>query len=299
MQTENQRKYNEYVEEVKEAVEKETGKRVIVQKVTKNNGVVLDGLTILTEELNVAPTIYLNDYYEEYLSDGAVAVAKRIIAVYEANKPSESVDISFFTDMEKVRPNIKMKLINYEKNKALLENVPHVKFLDLAIVFIAVMECNYDNNFASILIHNHHMNFWDMNTEDLYNLAMENTASDFEIIPMSSVIKAIMDEESADIIMGSIDAEISILTTHFKMHGAAGMLYKDILNQYMQEKQTEKVMILPSSIHEVLLLPFDSSVNMKYFHNMVREINATQVKPGEVLSNNIYVYDGDTITIAK
>lgn len=37
MQTENLRKYNEYVEEVKKAVERETGKRVAVQKVDKNN----------------------------------------------------------------------------------------------------------------------------------------------------------------------------------------------------------------------------------------------------------------------
>ena len=96
MQTENQRKYSEYVEEVREAVERETGNRVTVQKVNKNNGLVLDGLTILAEGVNVSQTIYLNGFFEEYLSDGAVAVAKRILAIYEANKPKESVDVSFF-----------------------------------------------------------------------------------------------------------------------------------------------------------------------------------------------------------
>ena len=96
MQTENQREYSEYVEEVRVAVERETGNRVVVQKINKNNGLVLDGLTILAEGVNVSPTIYLNGYYEEYLSDGAVAVAKRILAIYKANKPKELVDVNFF-----------------------------------------------------------------------------------------------------------------------------------------------------------------------------------------------------------
>lgn len=299
MQKENQRKYNEYVEEVRETVERETGKQVRVQKINKNNGLVLDGLTIIAEGVNIAPTIYLNDYYEDYLSDGAVAVAKRIIATYEANKPKESVDISFFMDIEKVSPKIKMKLINYEKNKELLEQVPHIRFLDLAIEFMVVLKSNCDNGFASILIYNHHLNFWNMDAEDLFKLAMKNTANDFEIIPMRSVIEAIMDEESAGIIMDNAEIEMSILTNHYRLQGAFGMLHKEILNQYMKETKADKVWIIPSSIHETLLIPSDMMPDAEYVKGMVKEVNATQVQPEEILSDNVYVYDGNEITIAE
>ena len=299
MQTENQRKYNKYVEEVREAVERETGNRVVVQKVNKNNGLVLDGLTILAEGVNVSPTIYLNGFFEEYLSDGAVAVAKRILAIYEANKPKESVDISFFMDIEKVRPKIKMKLINYEKNKELLEQIPHIRFLDLAIVFMVVLGSGCDNGFASILIHNNHLDFWNMDAEDLYKLAMENTADDFEIIPMKSIIEAIIDDESAGIIMDSAEIEMSILTNHSRLHGAVGIMHKEILNQYMKETKADKVWIIPSSIHETLLIPCDLMPDMEYVKGMVKEVNATQVQPEEILSDNVYVYDGNEITIAE
>lgn len=298
MQTENQREYSEYVEEVREAVEREIGKTVRVQKVNKNNGLVLDGLTILAEGVNVSPTIYLNGFFEEYLSDGAVAVAKRIIAIYEANKPKESVDISFFMDIEKVRPKIKMKLINYEKNEELLEQVPHIRFLDLAIVFMVVLESDCDNGFASILIHNHHLNFWNIGAKDLYNIAMENTANDFEVIPMSSIINAIMDEELAGVIMDNAEIEISILTNHSRLQGAVGIIHKEILNQYMKETRADKVWIIPSSIHETLLIPCDLMPDMEYVKGMVKEVNATQVQPEEILSDNVYVYDGNEITIA-
>ncbi|MDD5948818.1 MAG: DUF5688 family protein [Lachnospiraceae bacterium] len=299
MQTENQREYSEYVEEVREAVEREIGKTVRVQKVNKNNGLVLDGLTILAEGVNVSPTIYLNGFFEEYLSDGAVAVAKRILAIYEANKPKESVDFSFFMDREKVSPKIKMKLINYEKNKELLVQVPHIRFLDLAIVFMVVLGSDYDNGFASILIQNHHLSFWSMDAEDLYNLAMNNTADDFEIIPMRSVIEAIMDEESASIIMDNGEIEMSILTNHSRLQGAAGMLHKEIIKQYMKETKADKVWIIPSSIHETLLIPCDLMPDMEYVKGMVKEVNATQVQPEEILSDNVYVYDGNEITIAE
>lgn len=299
MQTENQRKYSEYVEEVREAVERETGNRVTVQKVNKNNGLVLDGLTILAEGVNVSPTIYLNGFFEEYLSDGAVAVAKRILAIYEANKPKESVDISFFMDREKVSPRIKMKLINYEKNTELLEEVPYIRFLDLAIVFMVVLKSNCDNGFASILIYNHHLNFWNMDAEDLFKLAMGNTANDFEVIPMSSIINAIMDEELAGVIMDNAEIEMSILTNHSRLQGAAGMLHKEIIKQYMKETKADKVWIIPSSIHETLLIPCDLMPDMEYVKGMVKEVNATQVQPEEILSDNVYVYDGNEITIAE
>lgn len=66
MQTENQREYSEYVEEVREAVERETENRVVIRKINKNNGLVLDGLTILAEGVNVSPTIYLNGFFNNY-----------------------------------------------------------------------------------------------------------------------------------------------------------------------------------------------------------------------------------------
>lgn len=298
MQTENQREYSEYVEEVREAVERETENRVVIRKINKNNGLVLDGLTIISDEVNIAPTIYLNGYYEDYLSYGAVAVAKRIIEIYEANKPQESVDISFFMDREKVSPRIKMKLINYEKNKELLEKVPHIRFLDLAIVFMVVLKSNCNNDLASILIHNNHLDFWNMDAEDLYKLAMENTADDYQIVSMRSIVTEYMGEEMADLFFAGDEIKMSILTNLQKLQGAVGMLHKETLNRYMKETKADKVWIIPSSIHETLLIPCDLMPNTEYVKGMVKEVNATQVQPEEILSDNVYVYDGNEITIA-
>lgn len=283
MQAVDQKKYSKYLEEVREAVESRVGGSVTIRKVNKNNGLVMDGLTITQKGVNIAPTIYLNSYFEDYISEGAAATAERIIAVYEDNKPKESIDVSFFTDIERVRPAIEMKLVNYGMNKVLLEQVPHVRFLDLAVVFIVVLEANREEGVSSILVYNQHLELWNIGADDLYKTAVRNVANDFEITPMFGIKKS----------------RLSILTNHYKMYGAAGMLYKELLNQYMEANQAGKIAILPSSIHEVLLMTCDGSVDMGCLKNMVKEVNATQVEPEEVLSGNVYIYDGSEITIAE
>ena len=121
MQDKNNISYEAYLELMKQEVSARTGKRVQLQKVTKNNGLELDGLTILSEGSNVSPTIYLNGYYKEFLTKGIETVekgietvAKKIVAVYKENKPEIPFDISLITDFSRVKPLIKMKLINYQ-----------------------------------------------------------------------------------------------------------------------------------------------------------------------------------------
>lgn len=67
--------YKDFLEQVKEQIkdflpEKFADADVIVNQVVKNNDCVLDGLIIKTEESNMAPTIYLNPYFEQ-INDGA------------------------------------------------------------------------------------------------------------------------------------------------------------------------------------------------------------------------------------
>ena len=300
MQTENQREYKEYVEKVRETVERKTGKQVSVQKINKNNGLVLDGLTIMEEGINIAPTIYLNGYYEEYLLSGVDAVANRIIASYEANKPKESVDVSFFMDIEKVSPRIKMKLINYEKNKELLEQVPHVSFLDLAVVFVVVLERDYDKCYASILIKNNHMGLWNISTMELFDIVMKNTADDYQMLSLSAVIQAYGGCVLFDDVEMSINNDMHVLTEKSGRYGATALLHKEILDDFMRENNLERVLIIPSSIYETIIISNSTMFeDIEILKKMVREVNDTQVKPEEVLSYNVYTYDGNEITIAE
>ena len=296
---ENNISYNEYLELVKQEVSARTGKRVQLQKVTKNNGLELDGLTIISEDTNVSPTIYLNGYYNEFLTDGIEAVAKKVIAVYKENKPEISFDLSSIMDISRVKSFIKMKLINYEENKKLLVDTPHIKVLDLAVVFMIVLETEDECQFGTILIHNKFLDYWETEIDSLYKIAEENMRNDFETIPMENIIAAVMDESLVEECTTEMEFKMFVLTTYRKLHGAIGMLNKELLNAFMKRHKTEKLIILPSSTHEVLLLPYSDEMVKMDLYEMVREVNETVLEETEYLSNNVYLYNGKELKILE
>ena len=118
---------------VREEVEKRTGEnyKVRINDVRKNNGVILRGLTVTQDDSNISPTIYLNDYYEDYTNGKAtlVNVVNDVLDTYNRNRVNRSVDMKYFLNFECVKEKVVYKLINAEKNKELLEDIPYVKFL--------------------------------------------------------------------------------------------------------------------------------------------------------------------------
>lgn len=295
--------YENYLQLMKQEVSKRTGKRVELQTVRKNNGLMMDGLTIISEETNISPTIYLNRYYKEFITEGIEKAAKSVIALHEENRVEKSFNISLITDFSKVKPFIKMKIINYEKNRELLKHIPYVNVLDLAVVFMIVLKDD-DWQFGTILVHNRFLDYWEVEADILYKTAKENMRNDFQTIAMKDIATAVMDEASAEECLEEMMFDMYVLNTHARIYGAVGMLNKELLNAFMQKHQTEKLIILPSSIHEVLLIPVnekmtEDDVEETEFHRIVREVNETELSEEEFLSNSVYVYDGSELKILE
>ena len=200
--------YQEFKQTIVYAISNKLGSdfRVSLQDIIKNNDTHLDGLTILSKGSNISPTIYLNYYYDQYLSGKSLSsVQDDILLSYHKNVPKENIDISFFTDFAKVKTRIIFKLVNYDRNKELLSKVPHVRYLDLAIVFNCFVNST-EEGYATILIHHHHLSFWNISTDELYNLAMKNTPHllQYQLQNMSDVILNLFFEDESQIPQDSI-----------------------------------------------------------------------------------------------
>lgn len=277
--------------------------KVILQDVVKNNDLHLDGLTILSEHSNISPTIYLNYYYKQYLQGMSLsAIHEDILKCYKNHALKTPIDIGFFTDFEKVQSTIVFKLINYERNKELLQNVPHFRFLDLAIVFNCLLHCGH-NNYGTILIYHNHLNFWHVTANDLYALALENTPRllGYDLQNMTHVIENILSANASldfeDISYNAGDVNnmfpMYVLSSKTKFNGAVCLLYQNLLADISDTYNCD-LYIIPSSIHEVLIIPSDTSTSHSKLSAMVREVNATQVLKEEVLSDHVYYYSRAT-----
>lgn len=254
--------------------------------VIKNNDTRLDGLTITEKDCNIAPTIYLNSYYDKYCSGKDLAeLMDELMALYENSRPKHDIDISFYNDYEQVRKRVVYKLVSFAQNQKLLSDVPYVRYLDLAVVFYCLLSTVGDGT-ASVLIHNHHLPCWDATADDLYEAASINTPRllSCKVEDMSDLLFPVTSIPLAE------SGQMFVLSNYLRLNGASCLLYTDLLEQ-LAAAFGSGYYVLPSSIHEVILVPSAEPSLSEELSSMVREVNRTQVAPEEILSDHAYYYD--------
>jgi len=278
------------------------GYEVKLQEVRKNNGILLQGLIVMSKEKNISPTIYLKPFWEAY--NGGVPLAEivcRMLQIYREDTPKDSIDMSFFKDFDKVKDRICYRLINAAQNRKLLEKIPYVPFLDLAICFYYAYEGEILGN-GTILIYNSHVDMWKTSTAELMRCAVRNTPRLFEgeCNSMEFVVRELLRErenQCGKILLDEAeqqsflaDMPMQIVSNRQRVNGAAVILYPGFLEK-LGDKFESDFYILPSSVHEVILLLDDGHENPRRLKSMIAEVNSTQVEPEEVLSDSLYYFD--------
>lgn len=277
---------------IKEFLERnlQTGSKVLLQKVRKNNGVLLDSIIIHTPNCNISPTIYMDVFYEMYMSGMELEeVAVRILAAYYKGRPKKEINLDFFKDFEKVKPRIAYRLINAKENAELLEEIPHILFMDLAICFFYAFWDEQLGN-GTITIYNKHMEWWGTNMRELMALACKNTPGLFpaEFETLKKVVETIYGEELDE--LHSEACPLYVLTNEQKVQGAICLLYDGMLEQ-IANRIGGSFYVLPSSIHEVILFKESGEEDIHALHQLIREVNSTQLSVEERLSDYPYYYD--------
>ena len=273
---------------------------ISIHTIPKNNNISLEGLTILEEGYNIAPTIYIQEYYEQ-LQQGAefLTVLKQILDTYYEYRPTENIDTSMFLDFELIQQQIVFKLIHYERNQNLLKDIPFVPFLDLAIVFYCLVATSTSGT-ATILIQNSHLRLWNTDITQIYALAKKNTSKllppHFEML--SNMLSNILPSSQEQIpLLDDLTFPIYILTNNQRFLGASCILYDDLISQLAQKLECD-FYIIPSSIHEVLLIPSSIDMSQETFHEMICEVNETQLEPQDILSDHLYFYSREKNVIS-
>lgn len=290
--------------------------------VNKNNGVRRTGITIKREGQNAFPTIYIDCYYREDMTEREILlIAEELLENFAAAELEERVDLSGFAEFESAKEKIAYKIISAEKNKKLLREIPHKAVHNLAIVyFYTVQEAPFYGN-AVVLINNLHMRQWKTDPEELFQIAYSNTPKLFPwvIDSMEEIMRGILAQDLSrereennraacgekenvqegweDELMGQIASEFAagrvpmyVLTNRQKTNGAACMLYPNVLKEF-GEKLGRDFYLLPSSVHEVILVPDGESVSKEALWEIVTDINRTQVAQEEILADSVYFYN--------
>lgn len=278
-------------------VKKELGQEydVQVQSVVKNNNKELTGFVIRKGEEQVAPVIYVDSLLSRPDYDLNQAVDEIVSLVHHHCVPPISANI--LLDFNAIKERLRLKLINYEANQPLLEEIPHVKYLDLAIVFYLLIEEN-DEGQLTALVHNGHVEAWETNVEELYKIALSNMREKQRprLEPLENIMKKLVKDSRIDALDDVVadfpeaKMDMYVLTSERGISGAATILYSSALEK-LADAFNCNIIIFPSSIHEMILVGEEEGLEYAQLSQLVRLINLQEVFPEDRLSNSVYLYD--------
>ena len=288
--------YKEFVEYIKMNAGYIAGEggNITINHVIKNNGCEMDGLVIMEKGKDIAPTIYLDSFYELYTNGENIKnIIRQIEVIYEQNKNNVTFDVNILKHFDTIKDKIVYKVVNYRSNEKLLEQVPHKRILDLAVVFYCLLDNEYGRS-ATALIYNNNLKNWNVTIDDVYKAALKNTPDllHSKISSMAALFEKCgvnVDGEEVDL-KEYVPSDMYVLTNESKLNGAACILYENVLYDFAQKLGAD-LYILPSSVHEVILLPKLSMFEKDELVNMVKEVNTEGVAADEVLSDHVYEYN--------
>lgn len=264
-------------------------------KITKNNGNRLHGINVKCSGKNVSPTFYVDDLYDQY-ENGEISFEECFEKIVrEVRKTFDNLPdlhLEQFNDFSKVKDKILYKLINTAANEELLKDVPYETVNDLSkIFFVNVSEKVGEMAFT---IRNEHMSAWGITAEDI------SSAADANMPQMGgetfmSLAHMINQLNEIQIVDESEDTESTtfVLSNRDRVFGAAAALYTGEI-QRLAERREADIYIIPSSIHEVLLLVDSEETDAEDIKKTILDVNEAQVAPEERLSNNLYKYCRET-----
>ncbi|MBE5948649.1 MAG: hypothetical protein E7261_06405 [Lachnospiraceae bacterium] len=299
--------YEDYVKILSSEIEKSSERGLSVMKVTKNNNTMLDAVVL--EGMNIAPVAYIHDFYEAFKSGKAIHEIIEDIMLIVSNVPESVKEIvAKMDDYKEASKYILPAIINYEKNQEYLKKVVHRRFLDLAVVYKIAFDVD-DGVRGVLTIPNFELEQWCVTEEELYKKAIENARKkdEFSAVPIMELCYDILShngvhtEEEARLYEASKDTSdknFIVLSSDSRQGGASVLLFTDIFKNALEKyyPDSKKLLILPSSIQEVIAMPYpDDEESIKFLKEMVREVNETVVAEEEVLSDDsLYFYDVET-----
>ena len=278
--------------------EEEPGCKVGMKQVTKNNGRRFWGLFIQKEEAGCEPCLYMERFYAKYLEGCPLEeILQEIRSVYSQTRE--------YLESQRILPDFKdpdldnliFTLVNYELNKERLREVFHIRFMDLAMAFRLAVD-GKEGEFGSMLLPTIWVKEWGIEAEKLVETAMKNTMDKYPVMVRSleSMVPWIRKAEQKrepqdDNEIPEEEPRMYVISNDQLTYGAAAILYDGVLEQ-MAEQTGSDLVILPSSVHEVIVLAEEADDEaIESYRRMVSDINHSIVEPGEILSFSIYYYD--------
>ena len=239
------------------------------------------GLSVMKEGQNGAPEIDLDEFYKLYKggvsADDIISYMARM-AVMEMPEVSGSL----LEDYNEVRKHLFIRLSSLKRNRDMTEKIPH-RVIDDMLLTYHVLTGQRGRDMWSAMLDNRMLLGYGISEEQLYKDALENSSLLFpaRMERMDSMLQSREDDDAPGMM---------VLTNKANSFGAAAVLYPGVLES-AAEGLGGDIYIIPSSIHEMILMPAAMVPDVVRLEMTHRFLNMTEVDEKDRLSDHIYHYD--------
>ncbi len=251
---------------------------VAQSQVSIKNGVTFEGIVIRSES-TIAPVIYTDPVINE--SETVEEAADKVLRLYEAHSTAP-FDVDVLKDPDWIMEHITIGL-------QLASDEPLVKKdteFDGIEQYLMLRGETVDGSY-SLKVTPELLATGGIDTEDAWREAMLHICRDTQLISLDKIMADMLGEAFDETMMSG--SPIHVITTVQKTKGAAAILNQDALSRFAREYDVDRLIVLPSSISEMLIIPFDGSLKLEEMSAMVKEVNDTQVAPEERLTDRAYI----------
>lgn len=267
---------------------------ISMQEVSKLQGESYTGMTVRPETSEIGATLNLKEFYETLGSGLSVEDVLDSIArsVDRAIRHMPQYDAQMLADYDRMRDALIIDLVPVAGNEEKLAQIPHKNVEDMALVY-RFEEKSSVYGTVSILVTNDMLAIYDITADQLYADAMEAAVRNrpAKLQNMDDIMREMLGDMSG-LFLTDEPSPIWVATVDSGQHGAGVIQYPGFLDQ-AAETLGGDFYVLPSSVHEVLLVADNGSMELGYLEEMVRSVNAEEVAPAERLSDNVYHYDSE------
>ncbi len=284
----------QFQKDLQTELENRGGNMILSSHTVVKANISYDAVSVQPEDSSIGLNLNMNDLFRK-LENGADyndVVSMAADTALTGLSKSPELDLPTLTDYNVMREKLTMQAISTAENTELLATVPHTVMEDISIVYRFDLGGDQDHG-SSILVTNDLLRTMDVEEAELKADAMEIAPENrpVEIIGMSEMLARLTGMEP-DMFGAPSDTQeyMYVATTPNSIHGAGIIAYPDFMEQ-AAERIGGDFYLLPSSIHEVLLVPDDGTRTGAELQTMVAEINASVVDPEERLTDSAYHFD--------
>lgn len=254
-----------------------------IKEINKTNGVVLTGIMIPTDS-NMSPMIYVDQMMKDGLTPAEAAT--EVLRVFDANRKNK-LDVDFIQNYEEVVPKLKARLYNGKTNAEVKRSALEYGFDDLIIVpCIELGEIGNSGN-GTVKVTESLLKQWDKTADEVIDAALENSKEEGTIQTMFDVLSGFMAEKEMEMEMPLPGTPAMYVVSNKKK--VCGAIQVCLLKEKLGRMFPNGYIVIPSSIHEVIVLPKDFS-DKDMLDGMVNDVNDSQVAVEEQLGNKVYIF---------